>query len=126
MGAQVMPFDLDKTQHIFEMTESGGIQQVVVRDPVYADQVPLIRMHLQHEAISFQSGDYSDPNSLHGADMPGVKELSAGAVHIQVSYRPLPNGAEITFSTGDLHLITALHRWFGAQLSDHGADATYR
>jgi hypothetical protein len=23
----------------------------------------------------------------------------------------------------DLRLLTALHRWFGAQLSEHGADA---
>jgi hypothetical protein len=38
----------------------------------------------------------------------------------------LPHGAQITFITSDLKLITALHRWFGAQLSDHGADATYR
>jgi hypothetical protein len=52
--------------------------------------------------------------------------LSAGAARIRVSCEPLPNGAEITFSTDDPHLITALHRWFGAQLSDHGADATYR
>jgi hypothetical protein len=126
MGAQVMPFDLKKTLHIFQMTESGGIQEVVIRDPAYADQVPMIRMHLQHEAMSFQSGDYSDPTSLHGADMPGVQDLSASAARIRIAYQPLPDGAQITFSTDDLHLITALHRWFGAQLSDHGADAAYR
>ena len=126
LGAQVMPFDLNKTLHIFRMTESGGIQQVVIRDPVDADQVPMIQMHLRHEAMSFRSGDYSDPTSLHGAEMPGVKELAEGAARIRIDYRALPNGAEITFSTDDLHLITALHRWFGAQLSDHGADATYQ
>ena len=126
MGAHVMPFDLDKTLHIFQMTGSGGVQQVVVRDPVDADQLPLIRMHLQHEAMSFRIGDYSDPTSLHGAQMPGVKELAEGAARIQVDHQPLPNGAEIVFSTADLHLITALHRWFGAQLSDHGADAACR
>lgn len=27
------------------------------------------------------------------------------------------------FSTQDRHLLTAIHRWFGAQLSEHGADA---
>jgi hypothetical protein len=58
--------------------------------------------------------------------MPGVQDLSASAARIRVSYQPLPDGAQITFSTDDLHLITALHRWFGAQLSDHGADAAYR
>jgi hypothetical protein len=126
MGGQVMPFDLSKTLHIFEMTESGGIQQVVIRNPSDLDQVPIIQLHLRHEAMLFGSGDYSDPTSLHGAQMPGVMELAAGSALITVSYEPLPNGAQVVFSTADLRLITALHRWFGAQLSDHGTDATYR
>jgi hypothetical protein len=58
--------------------------------------------------------------------MPGVKELAAGAAQIKIEYMALPNGAQITFTTRDLNLITAIHRWFGAQLSDHGSDATYR
>ena len=126
MGAQVMPFDLGKTLHVFEMTESGGIQQVVIRNPADLDQVPLIQQHLRHEAMRFASGDYSDPTSLHGAEMPGLQELTAGAARIKVDYEALPNGAQITFSTDDIHLVTAVHRWFGAQLSDHGSDATYR
>jgi len=126
MGGQVMPFDLSKTLHIFQMTESGGIQQVVIRNPADADQVPIIRQHLLHEAMLFRSGDYSDPTSIHGAEMPGVKDLTEGAAQVHIDYEPLPNGAQIVFSTSDLHLLTALHRWFGAQLSDHGADAAYR
>jgi hypothetical protein len=126
MGHEVMPFDLSKTLHIFEMTESGGIQQVVTRAAEDAAQVALIQQHLQHEALKFSNGDYSDPSSLHGAQMPGLKELAAGASKIKIEYSALPNGAQISFATQDIHLITAIHRWFGAQLSDHGADATYR
>ena len=126
MGSQVMPFDLSKTQHIFQMTESGGVQQVIARDSNDAEQVALIRQHLQHEAMRFSAGDFSDPTALHGADMPGIKELAAGSAQVRVEYSDLPNGAQLSFSTRDLHLITAIHRWFGAQLSDHGADATYR
>ncbi len=123
MSHGVMPFDLAKTVHIFKMTESGGIQKVIVRETRYTDQIALIQHHLHMESEQFQHGDYSDPATLHGADMPGLKELKVGASHIKVSYTPLPNGAEITFETTDLHLLTALHRWFGAQLSEHGADA---
>jgi len=126
MGQQVMPFDLAKTQHIFDMTESGGIQQVIVRNPADIDQIPLIRQHLQHESTRFMMGDFSDPTSLHGVDMPGVKDLSENAAKVKVEYSDLPNGGQITFTTEDLHLVTSIHRWFGAQLSDHGADATYR
>jgi len=123
MGQSVMPFDLAKTTHIFQMTDSGGVERVVIRDATARDQVPLVQAHLQHEAEAFQRGDYSDPTSLHGADMPGLKDLQRGAAHIKVSYSTLPTGAEITFETTDRHLLTAIHRWFGAQLSEHGADA---
>jgi hypothetical protein len=124
MGHSVMPFDLAKTVHIFRMTESGGVERVIVRDAAAQDQVALIQQHLQHEAKVFQRGNYSDPASLHGADMPGLRDLEAGAARIKVSYTALPNGAEITFKTADRHLLTAIHRWFGAQLSEHGSDAT--
>ena len=123
MGHMVMPFDLDKTTHVFRMTESGGVQKVIVKDATAKDQVAMIQRHLQHEAEAFQRGDYSDPASLHGSIMPGLKDLQAGAARIEISYSALPTGAEIILKTTDLHLLTAIHRWFGAQLSEHGADA---
>jgi hypothetical protein len=119
----VMPFDISKTLHIFRMTEHGGVQRVVIRDPSAEAQVPLIRQHLKHEAERFQNGNYSDPGTLHGKDMPGLKDLQTAKSQITVAYTARPDGAEITFSTEDRHLLTAIHRWFGAQLSEHGADA---
>jgi hypothetical protein len=32
-------------------------------------------------------------------------------------------GAKLTYRTSDAKLVAALHRWFDAQLSDHGTDA---
>jgi len=123
MSHEVMPFDISKTWHVFRMTESGGTQKVVIRDPSYADQVAPIRRHLKDEAARFQAGDYADPSQLHGATMPGLAELRAAAGRIRVTYDDLPDGAELAFETGDLAALTAIHRWFGAQLSEHGADA---
>ena len=123
MAQSVMPFALAHTVHIFKMNETGGVQQVLAKDPAATDQIALIRQHLRHEAENFRRGNYADPATLHGANMPGLKELQAGASRIKVSFAPLPTGAEITFATTDLHLLTAIHRWFGAQLSEHCADA---
>ena len=123
MSHGVMPFDVAKTVHIFKMTESGGVERVIVKDRTYANQVLLIQQHLRKEAERFQHGDYSDPATLHGASMPGLKDLQIGARRVKVSYSDLYDGAEITFKTTDPHLLTAIHRWFGAQLSEHGADA---
>ena len=123
MSHRVMPFDMAKTVHIFRMTESGGIQSVIVKDGSDVGQITLIRAHLRDEAGRFQQGDYSDPEKLHGITMPGLTELHHGAQRVKVSYSDLPDGGEITFETTDPHLLTAIHRWFGAQLSEHGADA---
>jgi hypothetical protein len=126
MGQTVMPFDLGETTHVFEMTETGGIQEVISDDPSDDAQVSLIRQHLQHEALRFGAGDFSDPTSLHGSNMPGLAELAQGAESMTIDYTELPAGARLTFSTSESILVTAIHRWFGAQLSDHASDATYR
>jgi hypothetical protein len=123
-GAQVMPFDLNKTTHIFTMTQTGGVQQVIAKHAGDAAQIALIRQHLQQEATQFRAGDFSDPAGLHGEAMPGLSELKAGATRIRVEYVALPNGAQLTYTSNDPQLITALHQWFGAQLSDHAHDAT--
>jgi hypothetical protein len=57
MAHSVMPFDMSKTVHIFKMTESGGVQKVITKDPGAPDQITLIQQHLQHEAERFQQGD---------------------------------------------------------------------
>jgi hypothetical protein len=122
-SSTVMPFEMGKTLHLFKMTEFGGVQRVIVRDEADAEQIALIRTHLREMAERFQQGDYSAPATLHGADMPGLEDLRRGASGIQVSYTELPDGAALKFETGDRALLTAIHRWFGAQLSEHGADA---
>lgn len=123
-GHDVMPFDLSKTVHIFRMTEDGGTQKVVMRgDPADPEQVRMIQHHLMTEAAEFQNGNFADPAHLHGESMPGLGEMQAGAQRMQITYRALPNGAEIRFHAKDIKQITAVHRWFGAQLSEHGADA---
>lgn len=123
MSHEVMPFELSKTWHVFRMSESGGTQKVVIRDPSYADQVAPVRQHLKEEAARFQAGDYADPAHLHGTGMPGLADMKASAGRIRVSYHELPDGAELVFETDDRAALTAIHRWFGAQLSEHGADA---
>ena len=119
-----MPFDLGRTTHVFQMTQTGGILRVVVKDPKDTKQIELVRQHLQDEAARFQKGDFSDPATLHGQNMPGIRELAADPSHFNVKYTTLRNGAQIAFSSRDMRVITAIHRWFGAQLSEHGADAT--
>jgi hypothetical protein len=122
-GAAVMPFDLERTSHIFDAQPDGGLQQVVAHDPQDATQIALIRGHLQEEATKFQQGDFNDPAAIHGNAMPGLADLRAGYAQIDVAYAELPDGAEIRYTTSDPAMVTAIHAWFQAQRSDHGNHA---
>jgi hypothetical protein len=56
--------------------------------------------------------------------MPGLSQLKAAQPgQLSIEYKDLPGGAELTYQTSNSNLVAALHRWFDAQLVDHGADA---
>jgi hypothetical protein len=122
-GAAVMPFDLDATTHVFDATDTGGVQTLVADDPTDAEQIALIRTHLRHEVERFRVGDFGDPASIHGHDMPGIGTLDANADALDVSYRDIADGAEVTYVSAEPTVIAALHDWFAAQRSDHGDHA---
>ncbi|MDZ4339759.1 MAG: aspartate carbamoyltransferase [candidate division NC10 bacterium] len=123
-GAQVMPFSLEQTTHIFTKTEKGGLQQVIVKETSNTEQVKLIQAHLSKISREFAQGDFSDPAKIHGEGMPGLAELrKAKPGEIRVEYKELTNGAQIDYSTDDPALIEAVHQWFEVQLSDHARHA---
>jgi hypothetical protein len=116
---QVMPFDLNRTTHTFTQTPQGGVEKVVVNEPSDTRDRDLIRAHLQTEAQNFRHGNYSDPAKIHGMDMPGVNELKQGAARVTVVSAQTPDGAQITYTSTEPTLISALHAWFDRQASDH-------
>ncbi len=123
-GAEVMPFALADTMHVFEKMPNGGVQRVLAR-PGHADQIAPIRAHLQNIAQQFETRDFSGPAHIHGDSMPGLAELrSAAKGDLSVVFRELSDGAEITYTGSSEDLRAAIHRWFDAQLSDHGHDAS--
>jgi hypothetical protein len=123
-GKDVMPFSLAATTHIFTKTDQGGVQQVVARKASDTEQVRLARLHLKEIRTQFLKGNYSGPTRIHGQDMPGLAELKAAAPgQVAITYRDIKGGAELRFTTANADLVSALHRWFDAQLSDHGKDA---
>jgi hypothetical protein len=119
---RVMPFSMDATMHRFDPTADGGVQTVLVHDGD-RKQVALVRSHLHKEAAAFARGDFTDPASIHGGTMPGLRALHAGAKRIGVRYADVPRGAKIVYATHDPALVAAIHAWFKAQVSDHGAHA---
>jgi hypothetical protein len=125
LGAEVMPFNIARSLHVFEAAADGGRMAVISRDGE-AGQIAMIRRHLRHEAAAFASGDYSDPAAIHGSDMPGLQTLEKGASGIRVQFEALPRGGALRFSTRNPNLVAAVHEWFVAQAHDHEGDATTR
>lgn len=127
-GTEVMPFDLDATTHRFDSRPDGLVQTVVADDPEAeggSEQVALVREHLADEAERFSRGDFGDPASIHGEEMPGLAALTAGVDRIAVVYAEVPDGARITYTTDEPELVEALHLWAEAQVMDHGDHAEH-
>ena len=124
-GAEVMPFDLDATTHRFEPLDDGLLQAVVADDPADGGQIALVRSHLAEEAERFARGDFDDPATIHGDDMPGLAHLRAGFDDVDVTYAETPDGATITYTTARPDLVAALHDWAEAQVGDHGDHAEH-
>ena len=122
-GEMVMPFDLNKTTHVFTKTDQWGVQKIQVKDSQDTEQIELIRDHLKKEKELFDSGDFSDPSALHGESMPGLSILEQSADKLEVEYADLPDGAQLAYLTDDKEVIDALRMWFMTQLQDHGMDA---
>lgn len=122
-GAEVMSFDLERTSHVFRPLDDGGVQTVVADDPNDSEQIALVRSHLEREAARFEQGDFDDPARVHGHEMPGLAELRAGAERVAVRYEPVAAGGRIRYVTRDPAIVRAIHEWFRAQVSDHGAHA---
>lgn len=123
-SADVMPFDLSATMHVFSNTPAGGVQRVVAKDAHDAKQVGLVREHLRELRTQFLNGDFSGPSHIHGDTMPGLAALRAAPPgQLDIAYREVEGGAELEYAAQDPQLVDAIHAWFGAQLSDHGHDA---
>lgn len=124
-GAQVMRFDLDRTTHVFVPQKNGGVQRVVSDAPNDAEQIALVRSHLRKEAAAFARGDFTDPAAIHGHQMPGLARLRRSYAAIEVDYSDIPAGGVIRYRSSNRAVVRALHRWFAAQVSDHGAHAEH-
>jgi hypothetical protein len=126
LGSNVMPFDVERSTHLFRRLKNGGVQLVVTDDPSDLEQVNLIRSHLRKERRRFSRGDFGDPETIHGHHMPGLAELKRGYRRITVAYRPRTGGAALRYRTRSRRLVSALHKWFEAQVHDHAPHAELR
>ncbi|AMK78433.1 MULTISPECIES: hypothetical protein [Methylomonas] len=123
-NASVLPYSAEQTEQTFSKTVHGGVQHVVAKAADNVQVVKAIQSHLFKIAGDFRKGDFSVTERLHGADMPGLAQLKkAEPGDIRFDYKSLDNGAQIHYSSEYPKYVQALHEWFDAQASEHGATA---
>ncbi len=119
----VMPFDMNKVTHYFIKNNQGGVLMIKTKNKKDTAQAALIQSHLKKEGKLFSNADFRDPKTLHGMNMPGLKVLSGSKGKFKVKYKNLSDGGQLTFNSKNSEVINAIHKWFDAQLKDHGSDA---
>jgi TusA-related sulfurtransferase len=118
-GAEAMGFDQTTTTHHFLLGNQGGIVQVTANDPKDTSTVEQIRMHLQHQAQSFKSGDFAAPEHTHGTLPPGADVMKARAAKITYRYEPIKAGGRLNIVTNDPNALRAIHDFLRFQIKDH-------
>jgi hypothetical protein len=119
-GEVRMGVDQYTSTHLFDDLPDGGRIELQRNedDPAAVAQ---IRDHLQHIARAFAAGDFDDPTSVHGHEMPGTDVMAQKKDAITYSYAPLPRGGEVRVSTSDPEALHAIHAFMAAQRGEHRA-----
>jgi hypothetical protein len=78
-GNQGMGFDQRKVTHSFLLTKDGGVIQVNANSPDDKTSIDQIRLHLEHIASAFASGDFDIPMFVHDQTPPGASGYEAVA-----------------------------------------------
>ncbi|HEY1772980.1 MAG TPA: aspartate carbamoyltransferase [Gammaproteobacteria bacterium] len=118
-AAPTAPFNAQDSDQVFQMSQSGGIQQVTAKDPKDKALIAAIRAYLESQADRFGGGDYSGPLKIEGKDIPTAQYLKAIAPgQMSITYRNVGAGAAIDYMGKDAATVAAIHNWFDALLSD--------
>jgi hypothetical protein len=115
--APATPFNAQNSTQAFQMSQSGGIQQVVAKDPNDKALIAAIRAYLEAQAARFGGGDYSGTVKIEGQDVPAARYFKATPGQMAIIYRNVGSGAAIDYVGRDAATVTAIHAWFDALLS---------
>ncbi len=114
-----MGFSQDKTTHHFTTSENGGTIQVTANIADDKDSISEIRMHLQHIAKAFQSGDFDIPMFVHDQTPPGVPVMTRLKSEINYTYEPMENGGRVVISSRNAEALAAIRGFLKFQIEEH-------
>lgn len=118
-GDHVMGFSHEKTTHNFRLFADGGAIEVRANDADDAQNVALIREHLQTIAKEFARGDFARPREIHDRVPDGVPVMKELGNAVTYRYEELERGGRVRVTTRDARGIEAVHAFLRFQIADH-------
>lgn len=118
-GDAVMGFSHETTKHTFRLTKGGGAIEVRATDPKDAESIARIRTHLADIAKRFPTGDFAQPEEIHGRKPDGTDVMQELRTAIDWRYEPIERGGRVVIATKDTRALDAIHRFLRFQISDH-------
>lgn len=118
-GNQGMGFDQQKITHHFLLTKDGGIIQVTANSADDTTSVDQIRMHLEHIAGAFASGDFDIPIFVHDQTPPGVPVLKRLRKKLAYKVELMNGGGRVVIHTANLKALHALWDFLRFQITEH-------
>ena len=114
-----MGFDQEKITHHFLLTKDGGVIQVTAKAPDDKTSIDQIRMHLEHIAGAFSSGDFDIPMFVHDQTPPGVPVLKRLRKKLAYKVEFMDGGGRVAIHTADPKALHALWDFLRFQITEH-------
>ena len=118
-GNQGMGFGQDKTTHHFLLRQNGGAIQVTANSPQDKATIDHVRMHLEHIAGAFQSGDFNIPGFVHDQTPPGVPAMIRLKAEIHYKYEQIAQGGRVTITSKNREAVDAVQQFLRFQIREH-------
>ena len=121
-GAEPRAMGVDQytSVHRFDALPDGGRIELQ-RETDDSAGIAQIRRHLHQIATAFAAGDFSTPEFVHMAKVPGTDVMAARLQYITYQAHDLPRGGEVRITTHDPQALAAIHDFLAYQRSEHHA-----
>jgi len=118
-GNQGMGFDQQKITHHFLLTKDGGVIQVSADSPDDKTSIDQIRMHLEHIAGAFASGDFNIPMFVHDQTPPGVDVMKRLRKKMFYKVQFTDAGGRVLIGTANPKARQAIWDFLRFQIREH-------
>lgn len=95
----------------FTKTETGGVDTILLEPGASEEQIKFLQNRMLANSQMQSNGLAQDPIGIYGDAAPGIKIMSENRDKYETSYKELPLGGSIEYTTTDPLVLEAIHDW---------------